>query len=227
MAEGARVESIESLSRFRIALVKFAETVDVALAGAEAELGRTSMWLETEQLSYWTTQIRHRQEAVERAKEAVRMKKIYKDSAGRQQSAIEEEKMLKVAQRRLEEAETKLVATRKYIKVMQREAQMYKGGVQKLATSIADSVPSAVAQLGNFVETLHKYVGLAPAAATSQASSPAPGGGGAVESTSGSMTRPADEPPVEPPPEASPATSSEAPPESSSPSDDPPAPKEA
>jgi hypothetical protein len=197
MAEGARVESIESLTRFRIALIKFGEACDLALAGAEAELGRTSMWLETEQLSYWQTQIRHRQEAVERAKEAVRMKRIYKDATGRQQSAVEEEKMLKVAQRRLEEAETKLAATRKYIKVMQRETQMYKGGVQRLATSIADSVPTAASVLANHVETLQRYIGLGPASAGSEVSAPAPTSG-SVESASGSMSRPAEDAPAEP-----------------------------
>ncbi|HMO25461.1 MAG TPA: hypothetical protein PKB10_04265 [Tepidisphaeraceae bacterium] len=199
MAEGARVESIESLTRFRIALIKFAEACDLALAGAEAELGRTSTWLETEQLSYWQTQIRKRREAVERAKEAVRMKKLYKDSTGRQQSAVEEEKMLKVAQRRVEEAETKLAATRRYIRVMQRETQMYKGGVQRLATSIADAVPNAASVLANHVETLQRYVGLGPATVGSGASSTTPTSpAGSIDSIAGSMARPMDETAVQP-----------------------------
>lgn len=169
MAEGARVESIEALGRFRIAMIKFAETLDVALADAEGELTRTGVWLETEQLAYWQTQLRHRHEAVEKAREAVRMKKLFKDSSGRTPSAVEEEKALKVAQRRLEEAEQKLAATRKYIKVLQREFQLYKGGVQKLSTTLADAIPTGVATLGGFVDQLQRYVGFGPSTVASEA----------------------------------------------------------
>jgi len=207
MAEGARVESIEALGRFRIAMIKFAEAVDVALADAEGELSRTSVWLETEQLAYWQTQLRQRHEAVEKAKEAVRMKKLFKDASGRTPSAVEEEKALKLAQRRLEEAEQKLAATRKYAKVLQREFQLYKGGVQRLSTTLADAIPTGVATLSGFVDQLHRYVGFGPATAGSEAAptvAAAPGSG--AETGAGSMARPEPETPSsldEPRPSAS------------------------
>lgn len=196
MAEGARVESIESLGRFRIAMVKFAEAVDVALADAEGELSRTVVWLETEQLAYWQNQLRHRHEAVEKAKEAVRMKKLFKDSSGRTPSAVEEEKALKVAQQRFEEAVQKLQATQKYIKVLQREFQLYKGGVQRLSTTLADAIPTGIQVLGGFVDQLQRYVGLGPAMAGSEAAADAVTTGGSAEASGSSMARAEPEAPA-------------------------------
>ena len=49
------------------------------------------------------------------------MKKLFKDSSGRYPSAVEEEKAVRLCQSRLEEANEKLVATKKYARVLQRE----------------------------------------------------------------------------------------------------------
>src|SRR6185295_3410310 len=101
----ARVESIDALKSFKAALIKFAEGANVALADAESDIARTVNWLENEQASYWQSEHRKRTELVGRCQEAVRMKRIFKDSSGRQQSAVEEEKALRIAQLKLEEAQ--------------------------------------------------------------------------------------------------------------------------
>src|SRR5688572_2944734 len=127
MSGYARVESVDALRAFRQALIKFAETANVALADAEGEMTRVLVWLETEQDTYWQSQIRKRHEDLERAREALRQKKLYKTPTGNTQSAVEEEKMLKIAQRRLEEAEQKLKNVRRYVPRLQKELQNYKG----------------------------------------------------------------------------------------------------
>src|SRR4051812_18506783 len=107
MSRGARVDSIDAMRHFRTALVKFQENANSALADAESEMHQAHTWLEGEQRQHWLREIRHRHEIVERCKEAVRMKKLFKDSTGARPSAVDEEKALKVAQRKLEEAEQK------------------------------------------------------------------------------------------------------------------------
>lgn len=160
MAEGARVGSVEAIKAFRLALWKFAETVQAALGDAESELNRTVIWLETEQLSHWQHQIRKRQEVLARAKDALRQKQLFKDSAGRTPQAVEEEKAVRRAQSRLADAEQKLANTRAWGRRMQKEAQNYKGGVQRLATSAQVDVPAAVALLDKLVGSLESYVAL-------------------------------------------------------------------
>src|SRR6059058_4974910 len=106
MAE-ARVESTDAIRAFRHALLKFAELANSALTDAEADAGHTLMWLETEQRTYWTNNVRKASELVSRCQDAVRQKKIFKDSSGRPQSAVDEEKALAKAKRLKEHAEEK------------------------------------------------------------------------------------------------------------------------
>jgi len=160
MSEGARIDSIDTLKHFRIALIKFAESANTALMDAESDMQQTLNWLENEQLSHWQTQIRKRHDIVERCKEAVRMKKLFKDSSGRTPSAVEEEKALRVAITRFEEAEQKLAATKKYSRVLQREIQTYKGSVQRFATSLTAEIPVAAAMLDKMLASLEQYVSL-------------------------------------------------------------------
>jgi hypothetical protein len=169
MTRYARVDSIDSLQALKVALVKFAEASMVALSDAESEVSRTMMWLELEQTAHWQNQLRKRALIVERCKEALRNKKIFKDAFGRQQSTFDEEKALRRAVLSFEEAEEKLANTRKAVNVMRREQQNYKGGVQRFHTCVEADIPGAIAQLSNMLGTLRQYVAAAPAMATSQA----------------------------------------------------------
>jgi hypothetical protein len=160
MAESARVESIEALQRFRAALSKFAETANVALADADGEVRRVMSWLEGEQDAHWRGEMRKRTEQVSRAMDAVRQKKLYKDSTGRQQSAVDEEKALAVAKRRLAEAEQKLANVRRYRGMLRKEMDQYKGSVQRLANAVQHDVPVAMGKLERMVVMLDAYVSL-------------------------------------------------------------------
>jgi hypothetical protein len=158
MGEAARVDSIDVFKDFKIALWKFQEAATTALGDAESEMGRVLMWLQTEQDSYWKGQIRKREEIVARCKEAVRMKTVFKDATGRQQSAIEEQKALKIALQRLEEAQQKLVLVRKWARLLPKEIEMYKGSVQRFATTVQSEIPNAAAHLEKLAQKLDGYM---------------------------------------------------------------------
>jgi len=187
MASGARVESIEALRAFRTAWIKFGEAVTLALQDAESEMQRTLVWLETEAPTYWAGQIRKRQEAVSRAKEALRQKQMYKDFSGRTPSAVDEQKALALAMKRLEEAEEKLAAVKKYARRLAREIDLYKGSVQRLATSAMSDIPLAASRIDRMVATLEQYVALAPAGEAPAAEA---AGAGAAESEVGPRLSP-------------------------------------
>ena len=206
----ARIDDLDVSKSLKAAIWKFAETANVALTDAESEMNRALMWLENEQRAFWEGQLRKRADLVERAKEAVRMKKIFKDSAGRQQSAVDEEKALKIALRRMEEAEQKIVSVKKFTQKLRKEMMMYKGHVQRFATSVQNELPLASAQLDSLLDKLQQYVGLAvPQEIRSAApDSAASTGGGEV---SGGMARgkesepvpaPGEHPPAQDPPDA-------------------------
>lgn len=183
MGETVRVDSIDVLKEFKIALWKFQEAATVALGDAESEMHRVLMWLQTEQDSHWQHQIRKREEIVGRCKEAVRMKKIFKDATGRQQSAIEEEKALKIAQRNLEEAQQKLLMVRKWSRVLPKEIETYKGTVQRFATTVQSEIPVAASHLEKLAQKLEAYVAVQMQSGVSAV------GGGDIAATRASMGR--------------------------------------
>lgn len=161
MTEGvAKIEDLDVIKSLKRALWKFAETANVALTDAEGEMSRALMWLETEQRAYWDGQLRKRSDAVERCKEAVRMKKLFKDSSGRTPSAVDEEKALRIAIQRLEEAGQKQVNVKKHTHKLRKEILMYKGHVQRFTTSVQNELPVASAQLDSLLDRLHQYLSL-------------------------------------------------------------------
>jgi hypothetical protein len=183
MGEAVRVDSVDVFKEFKIALWKFQEAAMVALGDAESETHRVLMWLTTEQDSYWQHQIRKREEIVGRCKEAVRMKTIFKDATGRQQSAIEEQKALKIAMRNLEEAKAKLQMVRKWARVLPKEIEMYKGSVQRFATTVQIDIPVAASHLEKLAQKLEAYVAVQMEAAGDAV------GGGSLAPTQPSMGR--------------------------------------
>lgn len=200
MTQGAKVESIDSLKVFRVALIKFAETANIALGDAESEVQRVQMWLENEQQSYWQQQIRKRTEILGRAKEALRMKKVFKDASGSRQSYIDEEKAVQKATRDLQEAEQKLIAVKQWARKFQKEAAAYKGSVQRLSTFVLSDIPVAVSKLDRMAAALQAYVQLI--APTIEIPIPGAAGGSVAQAAPAPGAAPAEGTPADQPAEA-------------------------
>jgi hypothetical protein len=176
MADVARVESVDALRALKTALFKFADAANTAIDDADSEVQRTITWLETEQTTYWQGQIRKATEAVTRAKEAVRMKKLFKDATGRPGSAVDEEKALSLAIRRLDAAQEKLQNVRRWMGRLRKEVPGYRGQVQRLATSVQSGIPVAASHLDKLTRSLEAYINLAGPAAEVAAPAEASGG---------------------------------------------------
>jgi hypothetical protein len=174
MAESVRVESLEPLTGLQAELWKFQAAVNAALSDADSELRRTLMWLELEQEPYWKDQITKREVTVARAKDALRMKTMFKDVSGRSPSAIEEQKALQLAQLRLTEAQQKLTQVHRWIPALQKEVQSYRGAAQHLASSVESLVPAGVLHLKRLIADIEAYAALAIAAETGGNSSVPP-----------------------------------------------------
>ncbi len=174
--ESANVSSIDALRAFRTALIKFAESIDAALTDADADVRFTVTWLERDQIVYWKNQIRKRHEALERAKEALRHKELFKSPHGGRPSVVDEQKMVAKCKAALEEAEQKLVNVKRSIQRLHKQMTEFQGQIQRLASAVQSDVPAAVADLDRMVARLDEYVGLrTPTAAASVAEAGAGG----------------------------------------------------
>jgi hypothetical protein len=163
MTRSAKVEDINALKAFRVALVKFAEAANVALADADSDGRRVQGWIERDQSAHWQTQIRKRTELLARAEEALRMKQNFKQADGSYPNPFEEQKAVMLAKRRLVEAQEKFENCRKWARKLEKEVQMYKGGVSRLVTAVAGDIPVALAKLDNRAAAVERYVEFKPA----------------------------------------------------------------
>jgi hypothetical protein len=158
MPEGARIHSTDALSIFRAALIKFAENGNVALSSADSDIDRVLGWLERDQTVYWAGQVRKRHEIVLKWEDAVRQKRLYKNVDGTTKSAVDEQKELQRAKRAEDEAKQKEVVVKRAIGTLRKESMMYKGRVQRLATSLQSEIPAAVRSLDKMLMHLDSYL---------------------------------------------------------------------
>ena len=176
MSRVAKVHDIEALKRFRLALITFAEKASSAIGEADAEVQRVAMWLENEQSTYWASELRKRHTAVIKAKDDLRYKQIFKSPTGGRQSTVDEEKALAIALRRHAEAEQKIANVKKWIRQLDKESHLYRGSMQRLATTVAVDLPNAASKISRMVAALEGYVALsAPSTALAGEGSEAAG----------------------------------------------------
>jgi hypothetical protein len=162
MSEQVRVESVDALKRFRVALCKFAETVKVGLDEAEAEIQRASLWLNQDQHRHWKRQTEKRTELYTRAKSDLNRKKAQKTALGARLSYVDEEKALAAAERQLEEAKQKLANVRRWTRLLDEESFSYKAAAQGMNLAVEADVPNGLARLDNMIAALEAYASSAP-----------------------------------------------------------------
>jgi hypothetical protein len=160
MAEGARIYSTDALTTFRAAMIKFAESGNVALSSADSDIDRVLGWLERDQTSYWAMQVRKRHATALQWEDAVRQKRLFKNVDGTTKSAVDEQKALQKAKRDEEEAVQKAIVVKKWIGVLRKESMMFKGRVQRLASSLQSDVPHAIHSLDNMMSHIEAYLAI-------------------------------------------------------------------
>jgi hypothetical protein len=177
MSGSAKISSVDALRALRVSLCKFAEVAAGALEEAEGEIDRTAQWLKQEQQPYYKTQTRKCSEQLARAKLELKSKQEYmKSPVGGQYSFVDEKKAVAVAQRRLEEAQQKFEAGKRWIPQIERESYNFKGMVQGLAGALELEIPNARARIDGMIESLQAYFDTAPASALTAGEKTQPAG---------------------------------------------------
>lgn len=193
MNGAASVHSIPMLREFRAALATFESDGKESQAVNDMSVRRGVDWFQNDLLKQWLSEVRKREEAVTNARgeyERCRMQSF----GGRPPDCTDQKVALKKAQLRLEEAQDKVKAVKKWSRVLEEEMQDYQGQSQQLTDLLSGEMPKAMAELDRMLAALEAYIGVA-----------APMGGSEV-----SM---ANQPPPAAPPAAppTPAAGSEAP----------------
>jgi hypothetical protein len=161
MSSQAEVHSIEALKDFRTVLALYSEDTLAALGAVEAEVRRTTLWLQQDRPYYWQEQIKRRREAVASAKSEVFRRQLQK-KPDYSPSMSEPMEILRRAEASLQDAEKRLILVRKWQTLFNQAVLEYHGSAQRLKDLAASDVPRAVNALVRIVEALEAYLQVAP-----------------------------------------------------------------
>ncbi len=158
MRQAARVTSIHALKDFKRALGSFGIVVNTALGAAQADLQRTTWWIQQDQLTRWKNEKRTRTTRLEQAKSELFRAQVA--SPDMRVPATMQRKAVDKAQRLLDEAETKIANVKRWSRLLEREVVLYKGHCQKLGRAVEGDLPRALIKLDKMVVALEKYVSI-------------------------------------------------------------------
>jgi uncharacterized protein YukE len=153
----ADISSVETIQEFRMHFIKFEQRAKDAVSGVRSDCGRILQWLRHDQLQFWKEELRKSEEIVRQARSAYLLARHGADAL-RKPSYIEEEKALKKAERRKDEAERKIEAVKKWSVMLEQQILKLMGPVNNLS-GVLDSVsPTARSRLDRMTESLDGYL---------------------------------------------------------------------
>ncbi len=159
MNAGAGVTSLAVLHDWYAALAEFRAEAQDALTALALSLQRAEAWL-GEQQQYWQRQIRACEDEVTQARTELRTRQI-PNSFGDTVDCTVQEKNLRRAKARLQEAEDRLAAVRHWMLRLPREiCDNYDGPVGQLTSFLDGELPSGLAALARQLTALEQYVHL-------------------------------------------------------------------
>jgi hypothetical protein len=182
MSKSAQVLSIEAIKEFQEALSQLCEDAREALCTIDMEARRIVEWTAHEQLSLWKKAVRDRQEEVTQAKADLFRKQLERIS-GHKPDCLEEQKAVRWAQARLQEAEEKVDNCRKWSQLLPRALEEYQAPARQLAGLVEGAPPRAIIALNQIIDNLDSYVFMGSAPLVSPAKAAEASGAGPGDET--------------------------------------------
>jgi hypothetical protein len=164
MSSQVAANSIDALKDLRVALALYGEDTLSALGAIGAEIKRTLLWLQQDRPAYWQEQIKRRRERVATAKAEVFRRQLA-TASGSSPAMSEQVENLKRAEAGLDDAERRLVMTRKWQNQLTHAVLDYHASIRRIKSLAAGDVPSAVNLLTRLIDALEEYLRVSPVSA--------------------------------------------------------------
>jgi hypothetical protein len=158
MSPGARLISVDAVADLSAALHKFGEEAGVALSDLDMDLKRAVEWIRHDRKEYWGQEVRQGYDRVAEARANLERRMIFRVGQERP-SAVEEKKALELSKRRLETAQQKTQAVRRWSYAVEREMNEYVAVIGQLTAWLQNDLPRALASLKRMRTALDAYVG--------------------------------------------------------------------
>jgi hypothetical protein len=155
--QSANVTSLDALRGFRAALVKFGEEVEGALVALDLEGRRPVDWVEMDRTRYWPQQWRKASEALTEARLTLDRCQV-RVSSEDPKYCYDERKAVEKAKRRMELAEEKIQATKRWKVEMRKHHEEFEVQIAKARQYLETDLARAIAALDRKLEALGRYV---------------------------------------------------------------------
>jgi len=155
-AHAANVTSLDAVRGFRAVLVRFAADVEAAIVALELEARRPVEWVESDRSRYWPQQVRKASESVSEARLALERCEV-RISSDDPKYCYDERKALERAKRRLQLAEEKTQAVRRWRMQLHKEFEEFQMQLARLKQYLEIDLAKAIAALDRIIAALDRY----------------------------------------------------------------------
>jgi hypothetical protein len=160
MSDGAHVESVEAIDRFRTSLIAYLAKVRPLLQDSADEVVRAREWLRVERRKYWEQQIKFYTRKLSEAQQAL----FSAELAKLRRATTAEQEAVHAARRGLSHAEEKLRTVKRSLTHFEKEVEPKLKQLEQLRSITMAGGPKAVQTLKNLIEQLEAYGQIRPVA---------------------------------------------------------------
>ncbi len=172
MGRAARVTSIGVLDTTAVAMQRFRAEAAAVLDELQIQLQRALEWIRHDRKDYWAEELRRSWEGLSAARLQLQQAQVSRRIAGHEPACIDEKRALERAKRRLETAEQKVHAVRRWTQVIERAVDEFQQSRTQLANWLDTDLVQAVAALNRMSASLESYTSLEAPAALATATPP-------------------------------------------------------
>jgi len=157
VSHAANLTSIDTLTALKGSLQQFDARVRDAIIQLNLSARRPLDWIEHDRSQYWPREVRKAIDAVSEARLTLARAQATIDPNDHR-SCYEERKQLDKAKRRLELAESKVAAVRRWKLELRKEVEELEVQSAKLQNYLDSDLSQAVLALGRMADALERYV---------------------------------------------------------------------
>jgi hypothetical protein len=156
----AKVTAIDVLTAQAAAIQSFIEEATSALDYLDHQVKRAQQWIGYDRKEYWKNEVRDGWDRVARARAELERCLTFRKAGDHQPACIDEKKALQRVQRRLQIAQDRVRAVRRWEHVIDRHVLDLTGSFAQLSDWIQGELPKALAALERMTDALETYVAM-------------------------------------------------------------------
>jgi hypothetical protein len=153
----AKLSRVDALEQLKAAVASFVDDAKMALGTVEMETRRVSDRLNRQQPFHWHQQIKQARDEYAEGKASLARKRLQKSDSYIPDTS-EEEKMIKRAVAKIENAEAKLEAIKTWSRRIESAWNDYQGPSGQLADFVGGTPCRAIAELNRLIKAVESYL---------------------------------------------------------------------